>query len=175
MNQKAIESKLEGLNIVDVEVKNDVYLLYNLIEYLSSTNRELQVENQRLRNEINRLKGEQEKPDIKPKNNGNKKGNNDISFEKERNNDKKNEKNKKNRESKVETIKTNRTEVCCVGAYRAEAGAEVVKVLVCNNAPHKLITENLGLCLLHEDRSYNKLMPIISDIIRSKTEGLSPG
>ncbi|KJU86483.1 hypothetical protein MBAV_001336 [Candidatus Magnetobacterium bavaricum] len=50
MGQKAIELKLEGLNIdlerVDAEVKNGVYLLYNPLEDLSSTNRDLQVENQ---------------------------------------------------------------------------------------------------------------------------------
>ena len=40
--------------------------LVNLIEKLSSENRELQQEIQRLRDENNRLKGEQGKPDIKP-------------------------------------------------------------------------------------------------------------
>ncbi|WP_156033440.1 hypothetical protein [Candidatus Magnetobacterium casense] len=85
---------------VDVEVKNGIYLLYNLIEDISSTNRDLQVENQKLRDEINRLKGEQGKPDVKPKNNGNKEGNNDISSEKERNDDKEKDKNKRNREPK---------------------------------------------------------------------------
>jgi len=40
--------------------------LINLIEKLSSENRELQKEIQRLRDENNRLKGEQGKPDIKP-------------------------------------------------------------------------------------------------------------
>lgn len=118
MNQRAIESKLEGLNIdmdkVDVEVKNGVYLLYNLIEDLSSTNRDLQVENQKLRDEINRLKGEQGKPNVKPKNNGSKEGNKDISSEKERNHGKEKDNNKRNREPKVGKIKKDRTEICHV-------------------------------------------------------------
>ncbi|MES0336242.1 MAG: hypothetical protein SFH39_07795 [Candidatus Magnetobacterium sp. LHC-1] len=80
---------------VDVEVKNGVYLLYNLIEDLSSTNRDLQVENQKLRDEINRLKGEQGKPNVKPKNNGSKEGNKNISSEKERNHGKEKDNNKR--------------------------------------------------------------------------------
>ncbi|MBF0608618.1 MAG: hypothetical protein HQL61_13845 [Magnetococcales bacterium] len=55
-------------------------------------------------------------------------------------------------------------EATAIGAYRAETGAEVVKVLVCDDAPQfKLITEDLGLCWVHEGRHYKKLMPIISE------------
>lgn len=106
MNQKAIESKLEGLNIdlerVDAGVKDGVYLLYNLVEDMSSTIRALQTENQKLRDENNRLKGEQGKPDVKPQNRGSKGVSKDISSEKERRVDDGREKNKRNRESKIE-------------------------------------------------------------------------
>ena len=43
-----------------------IVLLFNLIEDQQATIRQLQVENQLLRDENNRLKGEQGKPDIKP-------------------------------------------------------------------------------------------------------------
>jgi len=41
-------------------------LLLNLVEELNRTNRALQAENQRLKDEINRLKGEQGQPPIQP-------------------------------------------------------------------------------------------------------------
>lgn len=40
--------------------------LLNLVEELTQENRQLRVQVQHLRDEINRLKGEQGKPDIKP-------------------------------------------------------------------------------------------------------------
>jgi hypothetical protein len=54
--------------------------LFNLIERVAWENEELKFEVQQLTNEINRLKGEQGKPDIK----ANKKQDGDISSEKER-------------------------------------------------------------------------------------------
>lgn len=53
--------------------------MLNIIEEQSRINGELKNENQQLKDEINRLKGEQGKPDIKPK-----KGNTNISSEEER-------------------------------------------------------------------------------------------
>ena len=56
--------------------------LFNLIERLASDKSSLETELQQLRDEVNRLNGEQGKPDIKPNKNNNKDG--DISSEKER-------------------------------------------------------------------------------------------
>ena len=41
-------------------------VLYNLVEDLASDNTRLREENQTLKDEINRLKGEQGKPEFKP-------------------------------------------------------------------------------------------------------------
>ncbi len=81
--KEKLESILERVDInldkiVDEKVKETILLLYNLIEDLSSTIRELQIENQKLRDENNLLKGEKGKPIIRP----NKK--NDVSSEEER-------------------------------------------------------------------------------------------
>ena len=56
--------------------------LFNLIERLACDKSSLETELQQLRDEVNRLYGEQGKPDIKPNKNNNKDG--DISSEKER-------------------------------------------------------------------------------------------
>ena len=52
--------------IEDSIIRHEVSVLLNLIEGLASENARLQRENQALKDEINRLKGEQGKPDIKP-------------------------------------------------------------------------------------------------------------
>lgn len=54
-------------SIKDEEVRRIVVALLNLVEQLQADNRALAEENRRLRNEINRLKGEQGKPEFKPK------------------------------------------------------------------------------------------------------------
>jgi hypothetical protein len=99
--------------------------LLNIIERLASKNDVLESENQTLRDEINRLKGEQGKPDI----NANKKKSKDISSEAERklaaanaNKGTENtsgdtgevadEKKKRQRESKLSKIKIDREHVC---------------------------------------------------------------
>lgn len=57
--------------IQDVEqAKQAIVRLFNLVEDLQTTVRQLQAENQRLRDEVNRLKGEQGKPNIKPNKHG---------------------------------------------------------------------------------------------------------
>jgi len=68
------------VKIEDKKAKEVVSALYNLVEDLVSENTRLLENNQKLKDEINRLKGEQGKPDIKP----NKKKDGDISSEKER-------------------------------------------------------------------------------------------
>jgi len=73
-NQNQVEK------IKDSKTKEIVSVLYNLAEDIISDNTSLLKENQALKDEINRLKGEQGKPDIK----ANKKNDGDISSEKER-------------------------------------------------------------------------------------------
>ena len=51
--------------IQDENARELIRQVLNLVEKLSADMRDLQVENQRLRDEVNRLKGEQGKPSIK--------------------------------------------------------------------------------------------------------------
>ncbi len=74
----SIEPDLE--RIEEQAPKEAVSILLNLVEVSVAENSELRGENQTLKDEINRLKGEQGKPDIKP----NKKKAGDISSEQER-------------------------------------------------------------------------------------------
>ena len=73
-----IQNKIE--KIEDKKTKEILSVLYNLVEDVLSDNTRLREENQALKDEINKLKGEQGKPDIKPKN----KKDGDISSEQER-------------------------------------------------------------------------------------------
>ena len=66
--------------IEDKKTKKIVSVLYNIVEDVVSDNTNLLEENQSLKDEVNRLKGEQGKPDIK----ANKKKDGDISSENER-------------------------------------------------------------------------------------------
>lgn len=93
-------------NIKDEKVKETIYYLFNLIEELSKSNREKDKEIQRLRDENNRLKGEQGKPTIKPNVKPGKKV--DISSEKERCI----EKNAHKKRSKNDKIKITREVIC---------------------------------------------------------------
>ncbi|MDQ7089814.1 MAG: hypothetical protein Q9M50_04105 [Methylococcales bacterium] len=71
----------EIAQIESSEAQDIVKKIFNLIERLASDKLSLETELQQLRDEVNRLKGEQGKPDIKP--NKNNKGD-DISSEDER-------------------------------------------------------------------------------------------
>jgi regulator of replication initiation timing len=111
---EAVEALFGNLNIDvdnfgDENIKQAILLLYNLIEELSQTIRALQEENQRLRDEVSRLKGEQPKPRIRPNKQEDKK---DISSDGDRKGDDKPA--KRVRESKIEKIEVNRTEICKV-------------------------------------------------------------
>lgn len=78
---KVLESiQLDIESIEDTNIKGLISILLNLVENLVSDNTELRQENQKLKDEINILKGEQGKPNIKS--NKNKDGN--ISSEQER-------------------------------------------------------------------------------------------
>jgi hypothetical protein len=117
--------KKETASIVDPQIKKVFTGLFNLIEVLASENEKLTIENQPLKNEVNALKGEQGKPDVKP-NNRNKK---DIFSEQERKDDqpeskddenkdasdseaKNPKKKKRNRKPKLPNIKIDREHKC---------------------------------------------------------------
>ena len=85
MKKKDISGVLESIQneIEKIEDRNTgtiMSVLYNLVEDLASENTRLREENQALKDEINRLKGEQGKPEIKP----NRKKDGNISSEQER-------------------------------------------------------------------------------------------
>gem|GEM_PF-1063206 len=86
MNRSHITETLKTLNIRPDEIADErlagvIRILLQLIEELSEENEKLKAENQKLRDAINLLKGEQAKPDTKP---SRKKPNEDISSEEER-------------------------------------------------------------------------------------------
>ncbi len=102
--------------IADPIVKQAMTVLLNLVERLSRENAELREENQGLKDEINRLKGEQGQPDIKPnKNRG------DISSEKERRS--REPDHRKDRGTKLDKIEIHRTAVCPVAKEGLPADA----------------------------------------------------
>ncbi len=76
--QQAIES------ISDTNASQVVSTLLNLIECLVADNEKFKNENQGVKDELNKLKGEQGKPDIKPGKHDNDRDNNDCSCENER-------------------------------------------------------------------------------------------
>lgn len=100
----------------DESVKETVLALLNMIEKLAKENAVLSQQVQQLRDEINRLKGEKGKPNIKPS----VKPNKDISSEKERKKEKKVHK----KRQKNPHIKINRTEICKLDKSKLPADAE---------------------------------------------------
>jgi regulator of replication initiation timing len=53
-------------------------------------------------------------------------------------------------------------EAGAIASYHNETGYPVVEVLLCDDAPQfKLLTENLGLCWVHDGRHYKKLRPVV--------------
>ncbi|GAI82610.1 unnamed protein product, partial [marine sediment metagenome] len=99
---------LKDFDINDIqdlhEARDWIVKLLNIIETLNHENLELKTQLQQVRDENNRLKGEQPKPKIKPN-----KENSNHSSEKERNSPKEREKS-----SKKDRIKFHDTEVCRV-------------------------------------------------------------
>ncbi len=96
-NEKLVPQLLQNIDpreIADTSVRQTIEILLNLIEELNSKVKSLEEEKQKLQDEINRLKGEDGKPDIKAnKTKGFKK---DHSSEKERKTPKKHIKSSKN-------------------------------------------------------------------------------
>ena len=89
-----------ALDHVDNKTKETILSLLNIIEAQAKQINELKTQLQQLRDEINRLKGEQGKPDIKP--NKKNKQHNDVSSEKERKKNKPWKKRKKNQNIKID-------------------------------------------------------------------------
>ena len=117
MNRKSIEQQLESLKIhpdkiPDEDISNAITLLFQLVEESYIENEKLKTENQKLRDEINLLKGEQGKPNI-PSSKKKQKG--DISSEKERK--KQYPPNQNRSKAKKHKIKIDRTEICRVNSY----------------------------------------------------------
>ncbi|MEH2262320.1 IS66 family transposase [Nostoc sp.] len=162
MTQKLLSSDKSGSDllqaidpsgIADESMRRTVEILLNLVEELNSKIKGLELENQQLRDENNRLKGEQGKPDIKSKN---KKGlSNNHSSEKEL----------------LDTYlpklgsqqRTRIMEAAAIAFYHQQTDWPVVETLVCDDAPQfKLLTDDLALCWVHEGRHYKKLSPVVA-------------
>ena len=114
MSLSGIVQKLESIDIRpdeihDEQLSKDCRLLFQVVEELVEYVVKLTTENQKLRDEISLMKGEQPKPNIKP---SRKRPNEDISSEDERK-DKTPPEDKKSKEKKSK-IKTDRVEICVV-------------------------------------------------------------
>src|SRR5277367_6042203 len=103
--------KIDIKSIRDENLRGCIILLFNAVEQLSKENDELRKKNQALSDEINRLKGEQGKPNIRPQ-----KKDKDISSEAERNEEDDNDNHKppKKPKPKKDEIKIDRVEYCPV-------------------------------------------------------------
>ncbi len=111
---KAIERV--DFDALDPNLRTFIRLLLNKVEALEKDNKELRVERQQLRNEVNRLKGEQGKPDIRPQT-----PSKDISSEAERK--PLNQEKTKNSKAKNHKIKIDRIEKCKVDKSKLPADA----------------------------------------------------
>jgi len=99
--------KIDLKSITDENLRGCIILLLNAVEQLSRENDELRKENQKHKDEINRLKGEKGKPDIRPQ-----KKHNDISSESERKNDEDDPGQPKRTKPKQKDLKIDRVERC---------------------------------------------------------------
>ena len=119
MNRIELEKTINTLNInmntISSTVASVITGLLNIIEIIFQNKEELQKENQKLKDELNRLKGEQGKPDIKGKNrNSNNKGS-DHSSEKDRKDSSDNsDTRKRNRKPRNINVQIDREEICQV-------------------------------------------------------------
>ena len=61
------------------------------------------------------------------------------------------------------TARSRIVEASAIAAYHAEVGHPVVRLLICDDAKQfKLVTEELGLCWIHEGRHYKNLEPCVA-------------
>ncbi len=95
-------------NIPDVSLQIAITTLFNLVEFMFAEGKKKDREIQLLKDEINRLKGEQGKPDIK----GDKGDNGDVSSEKERR--KRAKKLERKSKSKKSNLKIHKSQKCSV-------------------------------------------------------------
>jgi len=131
--------------IQDENARELIKRLLNLVERLTVDLREAQAENQRLRDENNRLKGEQGKPDIKG--NTRKPATQDHSSEKERRKPR-----DRHKSSKIATIKIDREEVAKVDQAILPADAEFKGFADVVVQDIKLTTDNV---LFHKEKYYS--------------------
>jgi len=104
-------------NIRDMQdARQSIQMLLNLVETLYQENLSLKKQVQNLQDEINRLKGQQGKPPIKPNNNSQPKN---YSSEKERK-----KKKRRKKRSKVDRIKIHAEKICPVDKEKLPADAQ---------------------------------------------------
>lgn len=126
MNRQDINTTLQDINFqvnssIEERHSKPFRILINLVEGLSEENEKLKIEIQKLRDENNRLKGEQGKPKFPGKKG--KKKRKDVSSETDRKQrEKENEKASKSKDKK--NIPINRTEICEVDPSILPADAE---------------------------------------------------
>ena len=108
MKKAMTEIDVDIEKIADPAIRILIVKLLNIIEAQAAEIKALKIENQLLRDENNRLKGEQGKPSIRPQSTFNK----DLSSEKERKNRENNQKKKKAKAKKKGKIKVDRVQVC---------------------------------------------------------------
>lgn len=61
------------------------------------------------------------------------------------------------------TVRSRIVEASAIAAYHAEVGHPVVRLLICDDAKQfKLVTEELGLCWIHDGRHYKNLEPCVA-------------
>jgi sRNA-binding protein len=107
-------------NIQDLEgARQAIAQLLNLIEDLTADLREAQAEIQRQRDEINRLKGEQGKPEIKPNRKPTPASSADHSSERERHKPQ-----KRKKSPKVDQIHVDRDQIVPIDSTRLPPDAE---------------------------------------------------
>ena len=106
------EIEVDIQRIEDSVAKSVLTRLFNLIEDVTAENEQLKEDKQKLQDELNRLKGEQGKPEFKKK----KISSDDISSDNDRKNaegnKKKSKNDQRNREPKLPKIKIDREQIC---------------------------------------------------------------
>jgi regulator of replication initiation timing len=152
MTLSQIAETLKHLNIHPNEIADERLaeasrIMLQLIEELYEENEKLKVENQKLRDAINLLKGEQTKPDIKS---SGKKPNNDISSEEER---------KASNISKKKKLKAKKHKIYLDNFRIFISPASISRVIT----KYKRLTYLQALCWVHDGRNYKKLRPVVPE------------